>query len=78
MTMKSLIPCVQLPVWYRVGSEGKGSKSVHGDVDPQQLDSVQDGLLLSWSNGRYECDDGGDVGQDLELQELTNGIIDIG
>ena len=72
---------VRLPVQQRfrrgVGDEGKGSESIHDDVDPQQLNSAQDGLLLGRSNGGHECDDdSSDCYRYLELQKLANGVID--
>ena len=56
-----------------VRARGKG---IHDDIDPQQLDRSKDGLLIGRSDSRDKSDDdGSDVGQDLELQELVDGVV---
>jgi len=60
-----------------INGEGDGGRSVHGDVDLEQLNSSWYGLLFGGRNGRGECDDdGGGIGRGLELQKLTNGVVD--
>ena len=60
-----------------VGCEGESGEGVHDQVDPEQLDGGQDRLFLVGGNGGDKCkDDGGDVDGKLELQELSDGVVD--
>jgi len=56
-----------------VSSEGEGGESVHNDADSEQLNESQKRLVRR-DSGYGSDDGGGDVGRDLELQELVNGV----
>ncbi|KZL80213.1 hypothetical protein CI238_06569 [Colletotrichum incanum] len=52
-----------------IRSQGKGGKGVHDEVDPQELDSGEDGFHGGGRNGGDESkEDGSDVDGDLELR----------
>lgn len=51
----------------RVGGEGKGGESVHDEVNPEKLHSIQD--CLACYSGNKSQDDGGDVDRKLELEK---------
>ena len=68
---------VERPLGSRVGSEGEGGESVHDQVDPQELHGGQDRLFLVRGDGGDKGqDDGGNVDRELELQELSDRVVD--
>jgi len=52
-----------------VGSKCQSSESIHDDVDPEKLNSRQDGS--SWTE-----ETAGNIGGNLELQEFAHGVVD--
>ena len=53
---------------------GVGSEpGVHDDFDPEQLNGSENGLLVRGDGGYEGNDDGSDVCQNPQLEELANG-----
>lgn len=52
----------------RIGSQGKGGKGIHDQVDPEQLHSRQDRIFVVVGHSGDKCEqDGCDVDRDLKL-----------
>jgi len=60
----------------RLGSQGKGCKGVHDHVDPEHLDGSKNGLLSLESRDEHD-NDSDHIDRELELEELSNGIVDV-
>lgn len=60
-----------------IRSQCQGSKGIHYNVDPKQLNCREHGSLrVGRHSGDKRNDDSGDVDGDLKLQELLHGVID--
>lgn len=60
-----------------LSGEGEGGEGIHDQVDPEELDSREDRLVVLRGDGRDEGQhDSGDVDGKLELQELADRVVD--
>lgn len=59
-----------------LGGEGEGGEGIHDEVDPEELDGGERGLTEDAGGGEGD-DEGDDVDGELELEELTDGVVDV-
>lgn len=60
----------------RLSCESEGSESIHDKVDPQNLNRRHD-CLVDCDSSEKNNDDGDNVYGELELQELTDAVVDV-
>jgi len=60
----------------RFSGESEGSEGVHDKVDPQDLHRCHDGFIDCNSSEKND-NDGDNVNGELELQELTDAVVDV-
>ena len=59
-----------------LGGEGDGGEDVHDEVDPEQLDDVE-GRVAEKDRGEEDEEDAGEVHSHLELDELSDVVLDV-